>query len=247
MKYLASPERVQAGGTHARQNGKLLDSNRPAPRQQSAKAALHGFTRGFPQFRTKERVRQFILKLNIVRYIELLDMFNSPPNHLMKSMPPSLAQNALELHNCFDALAPLFLAGPPEKGGFEITLHEERALDTLGRKPSWTMSEFAAALRVTLPTATHTVDRLVKKRAVSRRKSGEDRRLVLISLSGDGLKRRQSLLEHRIRVCTTLLKPLDVAERSAALQTMRRFAEAAQLELKTLTQRSPDAASTSRE
>ncbi len=162
----------------------------------------------------------------------------------MKSTPTSLAQYALELHNCFDALADLFLPGPPDEGGFEVTLHEERALDILGRKPSWTMSEFAAALRVTLPTATHTVDRLVKKRAVSRRKSGEDRRLVLISLGGNGLKRRQALLEQRIRACTTLLKPLDAAERSAALQTMRRFAEAAQLELNTLAQQSPNAAST---
>ncbi len=164
----------------------------------------------------------------------------------MTSTPTSLAQNALELHECFDALAPLFLAGPPEKGGFEITLHEERALDTLGRKPSWTMSEFAAALRVTLPTATHTVDRLVKKRAVSRRKSSEDRRLVLISLSGNGLKRRQSLLEHRLSVCATLLKPLDAAERSAALKTMRRFSEAAQLELNTPAQ-GKNAASPSQE
>ena len=165
----------------------------------------------------------------------------------MKSTPASLAQHALELHNCFDALADLFLPGPPIKGGFEVTFHEERALDVLGRKPSWTMSEFAAALRVTLPTATHTVDRLVKKKAVSRRKSSEDRRLVLISLSGNGLKRRQSLLEHRIRACTTLLKPMDAAERSAALQTMRRFAEAAQLELNPLAQRSPNAASTPHE
>jgi DNA-binding MarR family transcriptional regulator len=165
----------------------------------------------------------------------------------MKNAIASLAQHALELHNCFDAIADLFLPGPPNMGGFELTLREERALDVLGRKPSWTMSEFAAALRVTLPTATHTVDRLMKKSAVSRRKSGEDRRLVLISLSGNGLKRRQSLLEQRIRVCTTLLKPLDAAERSAALQTMRRFAEAAQLELNTLAQRSPNAASTSHE
>jgi DNA-binding MarR family transcriptional regulator len=109
------------------------------------------------------------------------------------------------------------------------------------------MSEFAAALRVTLPTATHTVDRLVKKRAVSRRKSAEDRRLVLISLSGNGLKRQQWLLEHRIRVCTTLLKRLDAAERLAALQTMRRFAESAQLELNTLAQQSPNAGSPSHE
>jgi DNA-binding MarR family transcriptional regulator len=109
------------------------------------------------------------------------------------------------------------------------------------------MSEFAAALRVTLPTATHTVDRLVKKRVVSRRKSGEDRRLVLISLRGNGLKRQQSLLEQRIRACATLLKPLDAAERSAALQTMRRFAEAAQLELNTRAPRSANAASTPHE
>ncbi len=165
----------------------------------------------------------------------------------MKSPPTSLARYALELHNCFDAVADLFLPGPPDEGGFEVTLHEVRALDVLGRKPSWTMSEFAAALRVTLPTATHTVDRLVKKRAVSRRKSAEDRRLVLISLSGNGLKRQQWLLEHRIRVCTTLLKRLDAAERLAALQTMRRFAESAQLELNTLAQQSPNAGSPSHE
>jgi DNA-binding MarR family transcriptional regulator len=165
----------------------------------------------------------------------------------MNSPPTGLAQHALELHNCFDALADLFVPGPPSEGGLEVTLHEERALDVLGRKPSWTMSEFAAALRVTLPTATHTVDRLVKKRVVSRRKSGEDRRLVLISLRGNGLKRQQSLLEQRIRACATLLKPLDAAERSAALQTMRRFAEAAQLELNTRAPRSANAASTPHE
>jgi DNA-binding MarR family transcriptional regulator len=165
----------------------------------------------------------------------------------MKTTPTNIAQDALELHNCFNALADLFLPGPPIKGGFEVTLHEERALDVLGRKQSWTMSEFAAALRVTLPTATHTVDRLVKKKAVSRRKSAEDRRLVLISLSGNGLKRQQSLLEQRIRVCTTLLKPLGAAERSAALQTMQRFAEAAQLELNSLAQRSPNMVSTPQE
>ena len=165
----------------------------------------------------------------------------------MKTTLAEIAQDALELHNCFDALADLFVPEPANNGGFEVTLHEERALDVLGRKPSWTMSEFAAALRVTLPTATHTVDRLVKKKAVSRRKSGEDRRLVLISLSGDGLKRQQSLLERRIRVCTTLLKPLDAAGRSAALQTMRLFAESAQLELNTLAQQSPNAASTPHE
>ncbi len=165
----------------------------------------------------------------------------------MKTTPTKIAQDALELHNCFHALTDLFLPGPPIKGGFEVTLHEERALDVLGRKQSWTMSEFAAALRVTLPTATHTVDRLVKKKAVSRRKSAEDRRLVLISLSGNGLKRQQSLLEQRIRVCTTLLKPLSAAERSAALQTMQRFAEVAQLELNSLAQRSPNMVSTPQE
>jgi DNA-binding MarR family transcriptional regulator len=87
----------------------------------------------------------------------------------------------------------------------------------------------------------------VKKKAVSRRKSAEDRRLVLISLSGNGLKRQQSLLEQRIRVCTTLLKPLSAAERSAALQTMQRFAEVAQLELNSLAQRSPNMVSTPQE
>jgi len=66
----------------------------------------------------------------------------------------------------------------------DTTLHEARALDLLGRKPFWSMSEFARELSVTLSTASHTADKLVRKHTVKRGRSQHDRRLVLISLSG---------------------------------------------------------------
>jgi len=54
----------------------------------------------------------------------------------------------------------------------------------LGRKPLWSITEFARELSVTLSTASHMADKPVRKHAVKRGRSPHDRRLVLISLSG---------------------------------------------------------------
>jgi DNA-binding MarR family transcriptional regulator len=104
------------------------------------------------------------------------------------------------------------------------TLHEARALDLLGRKPLWSMTEFARVLSVTLSTASHTADKLVRKHAVRRSRSPHDRRLVLISLSGPGVRRQDALLQNRVRICTGILDQLSPAEREIALSTIRRLA-----------------------
>ena len=106
----------------------------------------------------------------------------------------------------------------------DTTLHEARALDLLGRKPLWSMSEFARELSVTLSSASHTADKLVRKHAVKRGRSPCDRRLVLISLSGPGLRRQDALLQNRVRICIGILEQLSPAEREIALSTIRRLA-----------------------
>ena len=107
----------------------------------------------------------------------------------------------------------------------DTTLHEARALDLLGRKPFWSMSEFARELSVTLSTASHTADKLVRKRAVKRSRSQHDRRLVLISLSGRGLKRHDALFQNKVRICTGILEQLSPAEREITLSAIRRLAD----------------------
>jgi len=105
----------------------------------------------------------------------------------------------------------------------DTTLHDARALELLGRKPLWSMSEFARELSVTLSTASHTADKLVRKHAVKRGRSPHDRRLVLISLSGPGLKRQDALLQNRVRICTGILEQLSPMEREITLSSIRRL------------------------
>jgi len=66
----------------------------------------------------------------------------------------------------------------------DTTLHDARTPELLGRKPLWSITEFARELSVTLSTASHMADKPVRKHAVKRGRSPHDRRLVLISLSG---------------------------------------------------------------
>jgi DNA-binding MarR family transcriptional regulator len=135
-----------------------------------------------------------------------------------------LGTQARELSVDIATLAAMILGSGLLSSEPHTTLHEARALDLLGHKPLWSMTEFAKVLAVTLSTASHTADKLVRKRVVKRGRSQQDRRLVLISLSGRGLKRQAALLLNRVRICTGILDQLSPAEREIALSTIRRLA-----------------------
>jgi len=146
----------------------------------------------------------------------------------MKSSAPAevdlLGIQARELSTDIATLAGVILGSGLLSSDPHTTLHEARALDLLGRKPLWCMTEFAKVLAVTLSSASHTADKLVRKRVVKRGRSQQDRRLVLISLSGRGLKRHDALFLNRVRICTAILDQLTPAEREIAVSTIRRLA-----------------------
>jgi len=135
-----------------------------------------------------------------------------------------LGTQARELSTGIATLAEMILGSGLLGSEPDTTLHEARALDLLGRKPLWSMSEFARKLSVTLSTASHTADKLVRKHAVKRGRSQHDRRLVLISLCGAGLRRQDALLQNRVQICTGILEQLNPAEREITLSAIRRLA-----------------------
>ncbi len=74
-----------------------------------------------------------------------------------------------------------------QKGYFSnLSLAEMHTLDAIGPYESRTMTETAQILGITVGTLTVSVDRLVKKGFVERRRDEEDRRVVRISLTRDG-------------------------------------------------------------
>jgi MarR family transcriptional regulator, organic hydroperoxide resistance regulator len=108
-----------------------------------------------------------------------------------------------------------------------LTMHEARAINLLGGPTPVTMSDFAADLRISLPTATHLVDRLVVKDLVARRRSDEDRRVVLIELSERGRKRHQTFLGHRLATTRKVLEMMAPDDRARAVGAVGQLASLA--------------------
>lgn len=77
-------------------------------------------------------------------------------------------------------------AVPQEWISSDITVAQLRILLVLHTAGSLKMSDIAAKLDVTLPTATVIVGNLVRKNLVERVVNPEDRRLVICRLTGDG-------------------------------------------------------------
>ena len=70
----------------------------------------------------------------------------------------------------------------------DLSTTETHTLEAIGIHGPKTMSEVANVLEVTVPTLTASVNRLLKKGYVERRRDVADRRVVLISLTKKGEK-----------------------------------------------------------
>lgn len=74
-----------------------------------------------------------------------------------------------------------------QKGYFsDLSIAEMHTLDAIGPYDARTMSETAQSLGVTTGTLTVSIDRLVRKGYVIRKRDEHDRRIVRISLTRDG-------------------------------------------------------------
>ena len=93
------------------------------------------------------------------------------------------------------------------------------------------MSDIAAQLEVTLPTATNLVDRLVDKQYVYREDDPTDRRVVLCHLSEHGEEALTQIWHSTRERCLELLQAMDSSKLemfAEALQAMHDVALAEQ-------------------
>jgi len=128
------------------------------------------------------------------------------------------------------ALLPAEAAGPD----IPLTFTEVRATKLLpveGRVP---MRQFAQLLGVSLPTATHLVDRLVEKDIVERVRPEHDRRLVLVGLSERARSHREALIHYRIEVIERILEPFTPTVRRQVARAFHQIAESAAQQVATL-------------
>ena len=110
-----------------------------------------------------------------------------------------------------------------QKGYFSnLSLAEMHTLDAIGPYESRTMTE---TLGITVGTLTVSVDRLVKKGFVARRRDEEDRRVVRISLTRDGkLAARMHGKFHKV-LAKHILEPYTDEEQELLLSLVKEVDE----------------------
>jgi DNA-binding MarR family transcriptional regulator len=113
-----------------------------------------------------------------------------------------------------------------QKGYFSnLSLAEMHTLDAIGPYEARTMTETAQILGITVGTLTVSVDRLVKKGFVERRRDEEDRRVVRISLTRDGkLAARMHGKFHKV-LAKHILEPYTDEEQELLLSLVKEVNE----------------------
>ncbi len=148
--------------------------------------------------------------------------------------PESLEAQARRLVAHLDELffANLQKKHPTEELEGELPAREMRAIVVLSNRGRCIMSDFAGAIGVPMSTATHMIERLVRKGLVARVRSEKDRRVVHVELSDEGRKREHHFLENRIAMGRDMLTPLSRGERELFLEMLAKMVEATSQEVK---------------
>lgn len=115
---------------------------------------------------------------------------------------------------------------PQDRGEPDCSPQELRALAAIDKHGEMPMSELARFLGVRLSTATHTVDKLVEKGLVERKRAHPDRRVVLVGFSKRGLRINRYVAEARKREGRALLATLGPRARRELIARLGRMSEA---------------------
>lgn len=115
------------------------------------------------------------------------------------------------------------LAGHEE----EVSLQQYRALIVLASRGLQRPRDLAAALGVDPSTATRLCDRLARKRLISRRHAGSDRREVRLTLTTKGARLVDSVTQRRRDEIEAILSAIPASERANLVRAFEVFGKAA--------------------
>ena len=129
-----------------------------------------------------------------------------------------------ELINCLDALLRRVMVDQGHSPHL-CSKREMTIIETLGKHGLQTMTEVADNAMLSLSTATGIVDNLVAKSLASRERSEEDRRVVQVELTPEGLKLYRESQEFRLKLVREILTSLKGAEQAAFMNLFRKIAQ----------------------
>jgi len=105
-----------------------------------------------------------------------------------------------------------------------ISVQEAHVLHSAGLVGKMTMSEIAAAIGLSLSSATALVDKLEARKWVRRDRSEDDRRVVRVVLTAQGKKFYDLIEKMHMKLTTDVLGTLDEGEQDQLLALFRKIA-----------------------
>jgi len=108
----------------------------------------------------------------------------------------------------------------------EISINDVHIIDAIGLKEPKNMSTVAKAMSVTVGTLTTAINNLVKKGYVSRVRSAEDKRVVLLSLTDKGIAAYRKHAGFHKKMVQTVMDGLQDDELEilvSALEKLQRY------------------------
>ena len=105
----------------------------------------------------------------------------------------------------------------------DLSMTEMHTLAAIGPYGQRTMGETAALLNITTGTLTVAIDRLVRKKYVSRQRATSDRRIVLLALTRRGKLACRLLWRFHTLLIEDLVRDYDEAERELLLNMLGRI------------------------
>jgi DNA-binding MarR family transcriptional regulator len=108
-----------------------------------------------------------------------------------------------------------------------VSLRQYRALVVLASRGPQRPGDLAVALGVDPSTATRLCDRLVRKRLITRRRAGDDRREVRLDLTAKGNRLVDSVTQRRREEIEQILAAIPASERANLVKAFDVFGRAA--------------------
>lgn len=126
-----------------------------------------------------------------------------------------------ELTKYIAILADLFEVAQQSSGeAVQLNKQECRVINVVGQFQSLMMREIAERSKLSVTNTTGIVDRLVRRKYLSRDRSDEDRRIVKICLTPEGKKIYAMEIENYRKVSQAILSALDDKEQQEMLRMM---------------------------
>lgn len=117
---------------------------------------------------------------------------------------------------------------PTDEAGHRFTHAQFRVLEITSREPHWRMSDLAHRMALSPGSLTLMMDRLIDDGLISRGRSQEDRRVVIVQVTPKGrqmIDERRRALHQRVAAEIATLPEAEREELASAMGTIVRFLE----------------------